>query len=100
MNEKGSFSLCHWGLYRVSVDPMLCSGMLARMRYILLLTAAATAPSLFAQTAPDAAEAAMIGSIDRGTAASVALLERIVNMNSGTMNLPGVVAVKDVLQPR
>ena len=33
--------LCHWGLYRVLVEAMLFSGMPARMRYILLLAAAA-----------------------------------------------------------
>lgn len=79
---------------------MLCSGMPFRLRCSVLLAAAAMAPSLFAQTAPDASETAMIRSIDAATPASIALLEKIVNMNSGTMNLPGVVAVKDVLQPK
>ncbi len=30
----------------------------------------------------------------------LALLEKLVNINSGTMNLPGVVAVKDVVAPQ
>jgi glutamate carboxypeptidase len=79
---------------------MLCSGMPARMRYVLLLVAATLSPSLFAQSAPDAMETKMTRAIDEGTPASIALLEQLVNINSGTMNLPGVVAVKDQLQPR
>jgi glutamate carboxypeptidase len=48
---------------------------------------------------PDATEAAMLKSIDAESPAVVGLLEKIVNINSGTMNLPGVVKVKDVIQP-
>ena len=46
------------------------------------------------------AEQAMIASIDRHGAEDQALLEQIININSGTMNLPGVVAVKDVMAAR
>ena len=42
----------------------------------------------------------MIRSIDSGTPAALAMLEQMVNLNSGTMNLPGVIAVKDMLQPK
>ena len=42
----------------------------------------------------------MVKAVDAETPASIALLENIVNINSGTMNLRGVVAVKDVLAPR
>ncbi len=42
----------------------------------------------------------MLASIDAQVPASIALLERIVNINSGTMNLAGVVRVKDVLEPQ
>ena len=42
----------------------------------------------------------MVASIDAHRVADEALLEQIININSGTMNLPGVVAVKDVLVPR
>lgn len=42
----------------------------------------------------------MAATIDHNGAADQALLERLVNINSGTMNLRGVVAVKDVLAPR
>ena len=42
----------------------------------------------------------MIAAVDTETPASIALLEQLVSVNSGTMNLPGVVAVKDLLVPR
>lgn len=42
----------------------------------------------------------MIRAIDTGTPGSIALLQQLVDMNSGTMNLAGVAAVKDVLQPK
>jgi glutamate carboxypeptidase len=45
-------------------------------------------------------ELAMVKAVDAETSAAVALLENIVNINSGTMNLAGVVAVKDVIAPR
>jgi glutamate carboxypeptidase len=45
-------------------------------------------------------ELAMVKAVDAQTPAAVALLENIVNINSGTMNLSGVVAVKDVIAPR
>jgi glutamate carboxypeptidase len=50
--------------------------------------------------APDAAETAMVRAVDAESPAAVALLERIVNINSGTMNLPGVIAVKNVVAPQ
>lgn len=42
----------------------------------------------------------MVRSVDAQTTAAVALLEKIVNINSGTMNLPGVLAVRDVVMPQ
>lgn len=69
-----------------------------RTRLIALLLAGA-AP-LFAQAPPTPVEAKMIKAVDAETPASIALLEQLVNMNSGTMNLPGVIAVKDVLVPK
>jgi glutamate carboxypeptidase len=54
-----------------------------------------------AQTAAvDVTEATMVNSIDAQSPAARALLEQIVNINSGTMNLPGVIAVKDVILPQ
>jgi glutamate carboxypeptidase len=41
----------------------------------------------------------MIKAVDAETPAGMALLEKIVNINSGTMNLTGVVAVKDLIEP-
>jgi glutamate carboxypeptidase len=49
--------------------------------------------------APDATEATMVMAVDASTASDVALLEKIVDINSGTMNLAGVVKVKDVIEP-
>lgn len=48
----------------------------------------------------DAAEAVMVRTVDAETPAAVALLEKIVNINSGTMNLAGVLAVRDVVMPQ
>jgi len=53
-----------------------------------------------AQGGPSPAEAAMVRTMDAETPAAVGLLERLVDINSGTMNLAGVVRVKDVLQPQ
>ena len=45
-------------------------------------------------------EQKMVASIDAHVASDQALLEEIVNINSGTMHLAGVAAVKDVLVPK
>jgi glutamate carboxypeptidase len=45
-------------------------------------------------------EGRMAATVDAGAAADQALLEQLVNINSGTMHLAGVIAVKDVLVPR
>jgi glutamate carboxypeptidase len=58
------------------------------------------AAQVAAAPAPDAAEAAMVRAVDAEAPAAVALLETIVDINSGTMNLPGVVRVKDVIEPQ
>jgi glutamate carboxypeptidase len=44
-------------------------------------------------------EEKMAISVDAHLPSSLALLEQLVDINSGTMNSPGVIAVKDVLQP-
>jgi glutamate carboxypeptidase len=46
----------------------------------------------------DAAETAIAARVDQGTRSSVDLLERLVNINSGTMNFEGVRAVGAVLR--
>ena len=53
-----------------------------------------------AQEQGSAVDDAMVKAVDAETPAAIALLEQIVNINSGTMNLPGVVAVKDVIAPQ
>jgi glutamate carboxypeptidase len=45
-------------------------------------------------------EGAMVKAVDAQTPAAIALLEKLVNINSGTMNFPGVIAVRDVLVPQ
>jgi len=67
----------------------------------LLLAAVPVATvAAFAQIpASSPVEAAIVKAVDAETPAAVALLEKIVNINSGTMNLAGVVAVKDVIEP-
>lgn len=46
-----------------------------------------------------ATERQLVASVDAGAANAIALLERIVNINSGTMNFAGVRAVADALAP-
>ena len=69
-----------------------------RPHHLLLLLAAACLPAR--AQAPDPTEARMIKAIDAETPASIALLEQLVNINSGTLNLPGVLAIKDIVEPR
>lgn len=66
-----------------------------------LLAAVLFSVAASAQTsAPNAVESAMVKAVDAETPAAVALLEKLVDINSGTMNLAGVVAVKDVVMPQ
>ena len=57
-----------------------------------------------AQAAPaaslSAAERAVTRAVDAHNAEALVLLERIVNINSGTMNLAGVRSVADMLRPQ
>ena len=67
------------------------------MRTRTLIAALALAPSLaLAQLAPQ--ERTIAQAVDRRNAESLALLERIVNINSGTRNLAGVRAVGAALK--
>jgi glutamate carboxypeptidase len=52
-----------------------------------------------AQSVSVPAESTIEETIDAGAPAAVEQLQRLVDINSGTMNLPGVIRVKDVLQP-
>jgi glutamate carboxypeptidase len=53
-----------------------------------------------AQSPPSATEAAMMKTVDAATPGAVQLLERLVDINSGTMNFAGVVRMKDVIAPQ
>ncbi len=44
-------------------------------------------------------EQVMVATVNKEAPDGVALLEKLVNINSGTMNIAGVTAVKDVLEP-
>src|SRR5947209_20519661 len=87
---------------------MVCSAMRPSVALISLLAStslcamapAQPAPAAAKSAPPDASEARMIQAVDATNAASIALLDQIVNINSGTMNIPGVLAVRDVLVPR
>ena len=43
---------------------------------------------------------AMVKAVDAETPAAIGLLEKMVDINSGTMNFAGVIAVKDVIAPQ
>jgi glutamate carboxypeptidase len=62
-----------------------------------LIAGAQTNPGATPLTQP---EQAMVASIDAHNSADQALLRQIVDINSGTMHLAGVEAVKDVLVPK
>ena len=61
--------------------------------------AAAIALSVPAFAAPSPAEQRMIATVDAEQARSLALLERLVNQNSGSLNLAGVEAVGRMVRP-
>lgn len=70
-------------------------------RTSLLVALAALACSQTVYTAPrDAKEKALVSQVNAGEQANLALLEQIVNVNSGTMNFAGVRKVGDMLRPR
>ena len=64
---------------------------------LLSLTSAFAAS---AQAPPTVTEQRIIASIDRNAEANVELLRRLVEINSGTMNIAGVEAVAALLKPR
>ena len=66
---------------------------------VLIATALAEVSIAGASGSLSAAERRMIGIIDRSTPAALALLERTVNVNSGTMNFDGVREVGQMLRP-
>ena len=70
--------------------------MIARPLLALALAIVAT-PALAAP--PSAAERTMIATVEAEQARHLALLEKLVNQNSGTRNLKGVRAVGEMLRP-
>ena len=69
-------------------------------RFAIVLILAAVCSVAMGQNPPSAVESAMVKAVDAQTPAAIAMLEKLVNINSGTMNLAGVVAVKDVVAPQ
>jgi glutamate carboxypeptidase len=68
--------------------------------FAVVLVVAAVCSMGMAQNPPSAVESAMVKAVDGETPAAIDLLVKLVNINSGTMNLAGVVAVKDVVAPQ
>ncbi|MGK6356853.1 M20/M25/M40 family metallo-hydrolase [Sphingomonas sp. DT-207] len=67
------------------------------MKHLLAICALLAACPAAAQLSRP--ESAMAAAVDAGSADTLALLERMVNQNSGTLNLAGVRAVGDMLRP-
>jgi glutamate carboxypeptidase len=70
---------------------------------IVFTIATATVSFAQSQTNPEGltpVETRMAATIDASSAADRALLEQLVNLNSGTMHQAGVIAVKDILASR
>jgi glutamate carboxypeptidase len=68
------------------------------MKLLPLLALALAAVSVAAEAQLSAPEKRMIQTVERERDRSVALLERLVNQNSGSLNLPGVEAVGQMMR--
>jgi glutamate carboxypeptidase len=66
---------------------------------LAFLLCSATLSHAQSEVALAPAEQQMVAFIDRNATADTALVEKLVDINSGTMHLAGVVAVKDVIAP-
>ncbi len=64
-------------------------------RFAIAATFVLSAPAM---AAPSLAERRMIATVDAEQARSLALLERLVNQNSGSLNLPGVTEVGKMMR--
>lgn len=83
----------------VRLVPLLIWGALALSLTSLPARAAATAlPLASVADSLTREERALLATIDSANAEAIALLERVVNINSGTLNLAGVRAVGDVFR--
>jgi len=79
--------------------PTLCALRRARAIASALVALAIAAPAHAAAAGLSATERTIAASVDRHQPQSLALLERAVNLNSGTMNADGVRAVGRLFQP-
>jgi glutamate carboxypeptidase len=73
---------------------------MAFARSILIALAFSMSAVAFGKTPPTKAEQALTAYVQKQHDASVALLERVVDINSGTMNFAGVRQVADVFKPQ
>src|ERR1700727_1201915 len=80
------------------LSPLQLARALPALAILSITVAHAQSPPATASLSPS--EQRMADNVDANTAADVALLEQLVDINSGTMHLAGVVAVKDFLVPR
>ena len=71
-----------------------------RPNLLPILVALIVAAPAFGKSLPDKSEQAIVTHVKSQQASAVALLEQVVNINSGTMNFAGVKAVSDAFQPR
>src|SRR5262249_34963533 len=70
---------------------------LALLAFALLASCAVAAHAASGKL--DATEKKLVAAVDRRAPASLELLERVVNVNSGTMNFEGVRQVARLFQP-
>jgi glutamate carboxypeptidase len=88
--------------YEAAERGVIFSAHMNKTGLALLLVGGAVCSAAWAQGSSQAmapVESAMVKAVDGETPAAIGLLEKLVNINSGTMNLAGVVAVKDVVAP-
>jgi glutamate carboxypeptidase len=78
--------------------PAATVALLVALAMISTPLASAQEPTATSSLTP--IEQRMAANVNANQAADLALLEQLVNINSGTMHLAGVVAVKDIVTPR
>jgi glutamate carboxypeptidase len=79
---------------------MISSSSIRRVAVVAALVAVGSTAGAQSNAPLSAAERATARAVDSHNGEALALLERIVNINSGTMNLAGVRSVADVLRPQ
>jgi glutamate carboxypeptidase len=80
---------------RFGLDRQAMRGEVERMRTFLLALLLLAMP---AEARLTREERAMVTAVDREADRTIGLLERVVNRNSGTLNLPGVTAVGEMFR--